>query len=239
MRLDKLLTELNIGSRSEVKKIIKQKRITVDGQVVLSPDYQVTTHQEIQFDNKSLIYKKYHYYLFNKPAGVITATHDKNEKTVLDVLLEKISEENPDLAGIPISDLSPVGRLDKDTTGLLLITNDGELNHRLLSPKKHVPKTYYVETNQPIPLDAVDLFKNGVDIGDDSNTLPSDLKILDEISAYITITEGRYHQIKRMFHTIGLKVIKLHRISMGHLLLPESLKPGDYIELNDEMIQSI
>lgn len=225
MRLDKYLCDLGIGTRSAVKEIIKKKRISVNENIVTDPSIHVDSNDRVKLDGNLLKYQEYRYYMLNKPSGVITATEDKCSQTVLDLL----SGEN-------VKDLFPVGRLDKDTEGLLLITNDGNLAHDLLSPKKHVDKCYYVELEKPITKDAIKALGNGVDIGDDTCTLPATISAVSPTSVYITITEGRYHQIKRMFHAVGNHVTYLKRISMGSLTLDDDLPLGNYRPLYDDEI---
>jgi 16S rRNA pseudouridine516 synthase len=181
---------------------------------------------------KSVKYQRYFYYMLHKPAGVVTATYDKNDKTVMDLLV-----------GADGKDLSPVGRLDKDTEGLLLITNDGELNHNLLSPKKHVAKTYYVECDGAIDEGKVEILEKGVDIGDSKPTLPAKVVILESAdNCYkmeLTITEGRFHQVKRMVAAVGGEVTYLKRISFGTLTLDENLEKGKYRPLTPQEIDDL
>lgn len=226
IRLDKYLTECGIGTRNDVKKIIRQGQITVNGQVIKGADYKVDTQNDIICKNgKEISYEKYSYYIFHKPAGCITANTDDNHKTIMDYLPKEISRK-----------CSAVGRLDKDTEGLLLLTNDGGLSHKLRSPAHHVPKTYYVKVDSLLPKTAIEAFQNGIDIGDDKPTKPAVLEILTDYTANITITEGRYHQVKRMFHAIGCEVIYLKRLSMGNIGLND-LKIGEYRKLTDEEVE--
>lgn len=227
MRLDKYLTNLEIGSRSQVKEIIKKGKIKVNSEIVKIPEIHINEENDkIEMDGISLKYNRFYYYMLNKPAGVLSAVTDNNCNTVLDIM---------DVT--PKEGLFPVGRLDKDTEGLLLITNDGQLAHNLLSPVKHVDKTYYVELNGRLVDSDIELFKKGLDIGEKKNTKPAVLKILEDRSkALITITEGKYHQVKRMFSSIGLTVTYLKRLSMGPLNLDESLKSGEYRTLTQEEI---
>ncbi len=227
MRLDKFLCDTGIGSRSVVKQLLKKGLVTVNGAVETSPDKKIEEHSDIIiFDHKKLSYSKFHYYMLHKPAGVITSTQDKKEKTIMHLL------EN-----IPTRNLFPVGRLDKDTEGLLLITDDGDLAHKLLSPKKHVDKTYLVELEFPITKDAVESLEAGVDIGDKELTMPAKVKIIDENRIEIIIQEGRYHQVKRMMRAVDNKVLYLKRISMGPLLLPPDLEKGCFRPLLETEIQ--
>lgn len=246
IRLDKYLADVGIGTRSEVKKLLKCGFIKVnektekDGSFKVNPD-----SDKVYFKGNELHYQKYHYYMLNKPAGCVSATKDGLSQTVIEFLKEE-----------PTRDLFPVGRLDKDTEGLLLITNDGLLAHNLLSPKKHVDKSYIAFVNKALTEEEILKFKTGLDIGDDSPTLPAEIhkasieQIKDALknasidtdnfnyeSAYIVILkEGRYHQIKRMFDYFSSKVVYLKRLSMGSLKLDDSLFPGKYRSLTNEEI---
>lgn len=227
IRLDKYLSEMGVGTRQEVKKMIRKGQIKVDGYVVLKPEVKVDEiKQTVYVDDQPVIYEKYEYYLLNKPQGVISATEDSCERTVLDLISSKKRR-----------DLFPVGRLDKDTEGLLLITNDGGLAHRLLSPKKHVDKTYYAEVEGRVTEEIVRIFANGVNIGNEENeewTLPAKLNVLQsEASSKVklTIQEGKFHQVKRMFQAVGMKVTYLKRETMGPLMLDKDLNPGEYRKL--------
>ena len=230
MRLDKYLTNQGIGSRSPVKALIKSKKVFVNNVLENKPERHIDENNDIvSLDGVNLEYNKFYYYMLNKPPGVLTAVKDNNYKTVMDIM---------DVT--PKEGLFPVGRLDKDTEGLLLITNDGELSHNLLSPKKHVNKTYYVELNGELIDSDIDLFAKGLDIGEKNITKPAKLEILSGRNrAYITITEGKYHQVKRMFQAIGLTVTFLKRISMGSLILDKNLKSGGYRKLTEEEISNL
>lgn len=230
MRLDKYLTNQGIGSRSQVKELIKSKKVFVNNVLENKPERHIDENNDIvSLDGVNLEYNKFYYYMLNKPPGVLTAVKDNNYKTVMDIM---------DVT--PKEGLFPVGRLDKDTEGLLLITNDGELSHNLLSPKKHVNKTYYVELNGELIDSDIDLFAKGLDIGEKNITKPAKLEILSGRNrAYITITEGKYHQVKRMFQAIGLTVTFLKRISMGSLILDKNLKSGEYRKLTEEEISNL
>lgn len=229
MRLDKYLTTLGIGSRSQVKELIKKGKIKVNNQTVNKPELHIDEKNDIvNMDGLDLNYHKFYYYMMNKPAGVLTAVSDSQCETVLDLM---------DVT--PKKGLFPVGRLDKDTEGLLLITNDGELSHLLLSPGKHVDKTYYVELDGTLKEEYIDFFKEGFDIGLKANTKPANLEIIDENKAYITITEGKYHQVKRMFKHFGLTVTYLKRLRMGSLKLDDALKPGEYRVLREDEVNQL
>ena len=229
VRLDKFLCDMELGTRSEVKIYLKKGFVTVDGVIQKSPDFKIDpdTH-EIAFQGKVLTYQEFYYYMLHKPAGVITATEDKVQKTVMPLLGDNARK-----------DLFPVGRLDKDTEGLLLITNDGELSHALLSPRKHVPKTYFVEVPEKLNLGQIEALEQGVDIGDDKKTLPAKIEILDDTHIHLTICEGRYHQVKRMLQAVGSEVLYLKRISFGTLTLDDSLEKGSYRALTEEEITAL
>ncbi len=228
MRLDKFLCEKAVGTRSEVKAYLKKGLVTVNGETVKRPEQKIDENtDEICFQGTPLVYHSMEYFLLNKPAGCVTATRDNLSETVMSFLPQDCRK-----------DLFPVGRLDKDTEGLLLITNDGDLAHRLLSPKKHVDKTYYAVIGGKITEEHVKLFKEGVDIGDETLTMPADLKILKSAETSeieLTIREGRFHQVKRMFEAVDTKVTFLKRLSMGSLTLG-NLQPGEVRELSAEEI---
>lgn len=232
MRLDKYLCEMNIGSRSQVKQFIRKGCVTVNDQIVKKPEVHIDENNDnVTVNGKAISYKKYQYYMLNKPAGVVTAVRDTKDKTVMDLFDKSISKG-----------LFPVGRLDKDTEGLLIITNDGELSHRLTSPSKHVEKTYFVRVDGTVTNEHITLFEKGVNIGGKHMTKPAVLEILnsDNISeVLLTITEGRFHQVKRMFHAVGMNVIYLKRISMGEIELDSNLKLGDYRELTKSEVTKI
>ena len=232
IRLDKYLADMGIGTRTEVKKLIRQGKVKVGDAVVKSPEQKIdTATQKVFCDGQEVGYEEYEYYMLNKPAGYVSATTDAKEKTVLDLITDKKRK-----------DLFPVGRLDKDTEGLLLITNDGDLAHRLLAPKKHVDKLYYAKVDGIVTEEDVKVFAEGVNIGEDELTRPAVLEILksDEISEiYLTIQEGKFHQVKRMFEAVGKKVIYLKRISMGTLRLDENLKLGEYRPLTEEELEHL
>ena len=232
IRLDKYLADMGIGTRTEVKKFIRSGRIQVDGRIEKKPELKVdTATQQITFDNTPVVYQEYEYYMLHKPAGVVSATTDKKEKTVLDLLTVQKRK-----------DLFPVGRLDKDTEGLLLITNDGALAHRLLAPGKHVDKVYFARVEGTVTEADVLAFSQGLDIGDPELTLPAELEIQssDTVSEILlTIQEGRFHQVKRMFEAVGKKVIYLKRLSMGTLCLDEDLPIGAFRALTEQEIKEL
>lgn len=231
MRIDKLLANMGYGSRKEVKKLLKSGVVKVEDEVIKDPKQHVDPENEtVTIHGETVHYREFIYLMMNKPPGVISATEDLEHETVIDLL------EMEDA----IFDPFPVGRLDIDTEGLLLITNDGQLAHQLLSPKKHVPKTYYAEVKGNVTQEDVEAFKKGVVLDDGYETLPADLSIMevDQETAVsrieLTITEGKFHQVKRMFEAVGKKVIYLQRIRMGDLELDDTLEPGEYRELEEE-----
>lgn len=224
LRLDKFLADCGFGTRKEVKELLRKKQVYVNDRLVVQPDYKVNPETDkVTAQGKQAGYEQYAYYMMNKPQGVVSATKDEKEKTVIQLIKEQKRR-----------DLFPVGRLDKDTEGLLLITNDGKLANNLLAPGKHVEKTYYAEIDGKVTEREIRMFFSGLDIGDEKKTAPAELKILisDERSKVeICITEGRYHQIKRMFEAVGMQVLYLKRLSMGALSLDPELKPGNYRKL--------
>lgn len=235
IRLDKYLADMGCGTRQEVKKLIRSGQVSVDGAVVKKPDTKVEqTVQEVCLNGEKVGYESFEYYMLNKPAGVISATEDRSCQTVVDLIKEKKRK-----------DLFPVGRLDKDTEGLLLITNDGELAHRLLSPKKHVDKCYFARVSGKVTEDDVRSFENGVNIGSLEQPeiiMPGKLEIItsDEISQiHLTIQEGKFHQVKRMFQAVGKEVIYLKRLRMGTLVLDENLSIGEYRPLTKEELEKL
>lgn len=232
LRLDKYLADMGVGTRSELKLWIRKGRVSVNGTVSTKPEQKVSVPLDvICFDDNRLNYTEYVYYMLHKPAGVVSATTDQLSKTVLDLIKENQRK-----------DLFPVGRLDKDTEGLLVITNDGELAHQLLSPKKHVDKVYYAKVRGLVSEEDKKAFLEGVNIGEESPTLPAVLKILhsDDISEVeLTIQEGKFHQVKRMFEAVGKEVIYLKRLSMGSLSLDEGLALGEYRELTLDEIDAL
>lgn len=239
VRLDKFLADAGAGTRSEVKKYIQKGKVQVNGVPVKKPEIKVSEEDEIILDgNRISKASEFVYYLLHKPAGYVSATEDKRDKTVME------------LVASDRKDLFPVGRLDKDTEGLLLITDDGALAHELLSPKKHVDKTYYAVTDGCMTKEDVQRFADGLEIGEKNPTMPAKLKILStrkveetELEQYpsgwsseiqLTIKEGKFHQVKRMTEAVGKKVVYLKRISMGVLTLPDDLKKGECRQLTAE-----
>lgn len=231
LRLDKYLADMGCGTRSHVKQEIAKGHVTVNNSPVTRPEFKIDTDADrVCLDDIPISYKKYEYYMLNKPAGVVSAVTDPVEQTVLDLI---DSRRN---------DLFPAGRLDKDTEGLLLITNDGQLSHRLLSPRKHVDKVYYARIEGKVTEDDIIRFRDGVDIGDEKPTLPADLEIVrsgTESEILLTIREGRFHQVKRMFQAVGKEVLYLKRLQMGTLKLDENLAPGEYRRLTEEEVNQL
>lgn len=233
MRVDKLLSNVGVASRAELKKYCKQGIISVNGKVINNPGIQVDSeNDEVMFNGEKIVYREFIYIMLNKPDGYISATFDKYDPIVLDLIDQSYLVFQP----------FPVGRLDKDTEGLLVLTNDGQLAHRVLSPKKHVPKTYYAKIQGKVTEEDILAFEKGVILDDGYETMPSQLKILksDDMSEIeLTIHEGKFHQVKRMFESVGKKVVYLKRLSMGKLKLDESLKLGEYRELTEEEVKLI
>ncbi|MEG2254628.1 MAG: pseudouridine synthase [Vagococcus sp.] len=236
MRLDKLLSHTGFGSRKEVKELLKKKRVSVNDVIQKDGKLSVNEYEDsICVDGEQLIYQEFVYYMLNKPKGVISATEDPSHRTVVDLIGEGDRKKG----------LFPVGRLDKDTTGFLLMTTDGELAHQLLSPKKKVPKLYEAKVKGIMTEADVKTFASGMTISGAEVCLPAKLKItsvtLEEDYSEISleIMEGKFHQVKRMVEAIGKKVVELHRVSMGGLTLDETLKPGQYRALNENEIKKL
>lgn len=224
MRLDRYLANAGVGTRKEVKQLIKSKVVTVNNTIITNADYNVDFSMTIVVNNQVIDYKEFYYLLLNKPKGYISATYDDYHQVVLDLLPEYKKYK-----------VAPVGRLDIDTTGVLLLTNHGSLAHALISPKSHVNKTYVAEVNHQLSKDLIEKFQQGVELDDGYKCLPADLEIIDEFHAKLTIHEGKFHQVKRMFQTFGYEVINLNRVSFD-ILTYNGLKLGEYRELTDEEI---
>lgn len=226
IRLDKFLCDMELGTRSEVKSLIKKGLVSVNDTICKVPEYKINPHNDkIVCQDKLCEYQTFYYYMLHKPAGYVTATEDNLSQTVMDLL-----------GDCNRKDLFPVGRLDKDTEGLLLITNDGALAYRLLSPKKHVTKTYLVQIPKPLSTNQIEALEQGLDIGDDKLTLPAKVKVIDDTTIHLSITEGRYHQVKRMLKSVGSEVLYLKRLTFGPLILDESLPKGTFRKLSEEEI---
>jgi len=223
MRLDKFLANSGIGTRKEVKEIIKKKKISVNGVFVKDGKIHIDENKDvIKYENKVVGYKPFVYIMMNKPAGVISATEDNCHKTVIDLLNDEYRTY----------DIFPAGRLDIDTEGLLLLTNDGILSHNLLSPKKHVDKKYYVKIAKP-------LSENDVKTSAKVEVISENLHENGDNQVYITISEGKFHQVKRMFKAVNNEVLYLKRVKMGNLSLDENLKLGEYRELTEEELDGL
>ena len=228
-RLDKIIVAQTRYSRKEVKELVRQKRVTVNGENMSKSDIKVDSEKDkIAIDGKLINIKKHIYLILNKPKGYISATEDKNMQTVLELVPKEYQHRN----------LFPAGRLDKDTTGLMLITDDGEFAHNILSPKKHVKKLYNVTIDIPVTEEMVNGFKDGVALND-GECKSAILQITGTYTGMVTLIEGRYHQIKRMFGCYGAKVIELQRIGMGDLILPDNLKMGECRELTEKELEKI
>ena len=236
MRLDKFLANSGIGTRKEVKIILKKGKIKVNEKIVKDAKMQVDEiKDDVKIVGEIITYKPFVYIMMNKPSGVISATEDGKHKTVIDLLCEKYKNYK----------VFPVGRLDIDTEGLLLLTNDGVLAHNLLSPKKHVDKKYYVELKEPLTIEKKKILENGIKLEENFVTKKAKIEIIDKDedievnSVFITISEGKFHQVKRMFKFVENEVLYLKRVKMGKLLLPEDLKLGEYRELSEEEMNLI
>ncbi len=228
LRLDKFLADMGVGTRTEVKNYIRRGCIKVNDCVVKSSDIKVDFNDKVEYHDNIISYASKEYYMLNKPAGVVSATSDKFCETVIDLIHSKKR-----------NDLFPVGRLDKDTEGLLLITNDGDLAHQLLSPKKKVGKLYYAKVNGMVTESDVKVFEQGIVVDEELHALPATLTVLksgEESEITLLIYEGKFHQVKRMFEAVGKTVSYLKRLSMGPLTLDENLSPGEYRELTEEEI---
>lgn len=232
VRLDKFLADAGAGTRSQVKGFLKKGLVTVNGEPARKPEQKISPETDlIVFQGTVLSYTEFYYYMLNKPSGYVSATDDNTAPTVLSLL-----------KGAPGKGLFPVGRLDKDTEGLLLITNDGALAHRLLSPRHHVDKTYFVRADGAVTEDDCSRLEAGVDIGEDRPTLPARAALLSSgpvSEVELTIHEGKFHQVKRMFQAVGKPVLYLRRLSMGSLTLDETLPPGQYRPLREEEIAAL
>jgi len=230
MRLDKFLKDLGKGSRKEVKEYVKKGLVSVNGEIIKDSDLKINEKKDIVcFNGEELIYEEFVYIMLNKPAGVVSATFDSKDKTVID-LINEYKHLN----------LFPFGRLDKDSEGLLIISNDGKLAHELLSPKKHVDKKYYVDVEGVVTEEDIKLFKEGIILDDSYLCKSSTLEILESNSVskcYVTISEGKFHQVKRMFESVNKKVIYLKRITFGNISLDPNLELGQYRKLSKEEIE--
>ena len=230
MRLDKLLSECGVASRKEIRQLIRSGRVSVDGAAAASPEMKLDPYKALVcLDGTKIEYAKYHYYMMNKPAGVLPATDDGRQKTVLDLV-------TPEMRKIG---LFPVGRLDKDTTGLLLLTNDGEFAHRVISPRSGIVKVYQARTAAPVDEADITAFKEGLTLGDGTKCLPAGLKLLPDGSCLVEVMEGKYHQVKRMLSSRGKPVTELKRLSIGGLKLDKALLPGGFRALEENELCSV
>lgn len=230
MRLDKYIASCTGLTRKEVKKSLKKNPAIVGGVKVSAPETQVDAKSIVYFMGEKMEYSEYTYILMNKPVGVVCTNKSGRNPTVFSLLDERLQAKS----------LFTVGRLDKDTTGLLIITDDGDFSHRMIHAKKHVDKTYYLTTDIDIPESAVSRFSNGVDIGDDTPTKPATLNICsDQRSAFLTISEGRFHQVKRMMEAVGCTVVTLHRVSVGDFTLDDGPDEGEYRLFNDRELAMV
>ena len=231
MRLDRYLANMGCGSRTEVRRMVRSGNVNVNGQSIRDESYQINPGVDIIICwGSEVVYREHIYLMLNKPAGVISATEDLKEQTVLDLLDPKYHNKG----------IFPVGRLDKDTEGLLILTNNGELGHKLLSPKKKVPKRYYAQVAGKIGPEDVESFHNGIVLDDGYRTMPAELKLLqvgDPNEVLVIIREGKYHQIKRMFQALGKRAVYLKRLAMGELTLDPNLDNGAYRELTEEEVR--
>lgn len=231
-RLDKIIASQGKYSRSEVKKLVKAGLVTLNGRVVKSSDIKCDVNTDvISIDGVSLNYKKHIYIMLNKPKGVISATEDPSQKTVIDLVPKELMRQG----------LFPAGRLDGDTTGFVLITDDGDFAHRILSPKNHIMKTYHATLKKPLTDEDIVKFKKGLTLGDGTKCLEAHVRMLPdkECTAEVIICEGKYHQVKRMFASLGNKVIELRRVKMGELSLDENLSQGECRELTAEELELV
>lgn len=232
LRLDKFLADMGVGTRSDVKQYIRKGLVLVNDEVVKKPECKVDSEaDQVECKGVRIGYSQYEYYMLNKPKGVVSATEDSRDKTVLELITDSSRKG-----------LFPVGRLDKDTEGLLLITNDGKLSHELLSPKKHVPKTYFVRVDGLVTQEDIDLFAEGFQVDAELYAKPAVLEILkagEQSEVHLTITEGKFHQVKRMFQAVDKPVLYLQRVRMGSLELDRSLALGEYRALTEEELTSL
>lgn len=230
MRLDRFLAINGIGTRKEVKKLVQNGRVSVDGKLAKNPDLKIEEQQaNVEVDGQRIVYEEYHYLMLHKPSGYVSSMQEKGQHTVFELIKEPF-----------VKDLSTVGRLDKDTEGLMILTDDGPLIHKLMAPGKHVDKTYLVHLEHPVSEKERIAFEEGLDIGDEKKTLPAKMEsTMNPAEVYVTLQEGRFHQIKRMFEVINNKVLYLKRISIKNLVLDESLKIGEYRRLTEVEVEDL
>lgn len=228
LRIDKILSSQELASRKEIKALIKQGRIKADGKIVLKPEEKFDPEScEITLDDKPILYKQFIYIMLNKPKGVVSASRDSRERTVLDLLPTELRRR----------DLFPAGRLDRNTEGLIIITDDGEFSHKLLAPKSHVNKLYEAVVDRKLTESDVEKFRAGISEGGD-DFLPADMKLIGENTALVEICEGKFHQVKRMFHAVGVEVLELKRLRIGGLSLDKGLSLGEARELSVKELEN-
>ncbi len=232
-RLDKILASQGTLSRKDIKELIKKGRVTLNGTVVKDSSVKIDTESDrVTLDGEILSLKKHIYIMLNKPQGVVSASEDKQDKTVIDLVPEELYRNN----------LFPAGRLDKDTTGFVLITDDGDFAHKILSPKNHIFKTYYARLQRPLPTEQIKKLENGITLADGTTLKEASVKVIEDTESplvEIRICEGKYHQVKRMFAATGNCVVSLHREKMGKLSLDSSLKAGECREITQEELDLI
>lgn len=230
LRLDKYLCDLGIASRREVRELLRAGRVSVDGETAVRPEQKLDpASARVELDGRALRYSRFHYYMMNKPEGVISATEDRSQRTVLDLL-------PPELRRLG---LFPVGRLDKDTEGLLILTDDGDFSHRVAAPKSGIRKRYYAEVDGIPDEEDAAAFREGIVLGDGTRCLPAVLECTGGSACFVTVQEGKYHQVKRMLAARGKPVLRLRRLSVGALELDKMLKPGEFRELSEEELCTV
>ena len=226
MRIDKFISDTAIFSRSQISQVIKSGRVKVNGIVIKKSDFDISKADKVELDGQIVIYSKYIYCVFNKPAGYVTSMQEKGEHIVYELLPEYFLRKN----------VVPIGRLDKDTTGLLFLTNDGQFCHKMTSPKHNVEKEYIFELADKINREEVEKLQSGTILKNGEETLPCRIEMINDTNGKIILSEGKYHQIKRMFASVGNKIIKLKRVREGKYILPQNLKEGEYIFVKMEDI---
>lgn len=236
VRLDKYISDYTELTRSQAKKAVRDGRVKVNGKTAAKGDEKVSFSDSVLLDQTEVKGAVYQYIMLNKPAGAVSATVDDENITVVDLVRDGMDQVSGRPPSYVAKDLFPMGRLDKDTEGLLILTNDGALAHRLLSPGHHVPKKYYVELDAAVNVTDVEKMREGLDIGEKHLTKPAEMEILSENTCFLTITEGKFHQIKRMFQCLGKKVTGLKRVEMAGLELDETLAGGEWRFLTEEEV---
>lgn len=230
MRLDRFLADMGIASRKELKQMIRSGRVLVDGKAATQPEMKLDPEESsVTLDGKALTYTRFHYYMMDKPTGILSVTEDKKQDTVLSLVTPEMRRMG----------LFPVGRLDKDTSGLLLLTDDGDFAHRVISPKSGVRKMYYAKVDGKLDEKDVSSFADGIILKDGTECLPAKLEIIGENECYVTVMEGKYHQVRRMLASRGAPVLELRRLSIGALKLDANLGAGGFRELDQTEIQLV